>query len=332
MKDLESIKQELRNDLLEEGYWGDLAKRFGSQLKNYVFTGNSRVAPATAVVSQSQLYQKIKTEAQKFSTRFIADLKKIATILNDQNLVTYSDKFSQITLTEMMANPAAGTMGSPPNAKGKARADAKKASAKPTAPPAMPVAKPQPKSVVKPTLPPEFIDLKKSVNDFIIGLSKLAGINVANVTNAMQGILMTNQMTEEEKKKLKVFVQKHLQVIKYLREKLSKLPPKTTTPQKAPSKKPTSLTAPPESQKGDSGDYSIEEDKKKVNEYSTVENWRSKGQPVLVAFFNSATGKNDVQKGTIVEPQNTQVQVKLDNPSWKTVMVPWKFVRPIALK
>ena len=51
-----------------------------------------------------------------------------------------------------------------------------------------------------------------------------------------------------------------------------------------------------------------------------------KGDAVRVKFFNSLTEKNDEQEGIIVEPQNTQVHVRLKN--WKTIIVPWEYVTP----
>ena len=293
MNDLEQIKQELSADLLEEGSWGDLAKKAGTQMKNYAFHGSTNPAttllkdkPAAladlakilgvkaskmedlltsnkiddatkqqiktffgdydtinqlandaklfpqggtpAAAGQSQLYPKIVAASKQFSTKFIADFKKIAATLNDANLTKYADKFSQVTLTEMMANPAAGS-SSLPDAKHSAKAAAKKASATPTPPPAAkdakkggdkpeaPIEKPAPKQ-----MPPEFIDLKKSVNDFIISLGTMSGINATTSKDALEGIIMSNLITVDEKKRLKVFVQKHLQVIKHLKSQLNK--------------------------------------------------------------------------------------------------------------
>ena len=73
--------------------------------------------------------------------------------------------------------------------------------------------------------------------------------------------------------------------------------------------------------------------RKTVKEYSTVEKWKSKGQPVVVVFFDSSQGKNVIAKGTISEPQNTQVIVKLDKYVGlkSSVVVPWEYVKPIAL-
>ena len=402
MNDLEQIKRELSADLLEEGSWGDLAKKFGTQMKNYAFHGSTNPAatllkdkPAAmaelakvlgvkaskvedlvasnkiddatkqliktfftdydtinqiandaklspqsgaAAGGQSPIYQKIVAAAKQFSTKFIADFKKIVATLNDPNLTAYADKFAQVTLTEMMANPSAGAPKPKAN-KAKSKVKGKKSAPPPLAPPAKGGAKGAPPAAPsapaappapKPQMPPEFVNLKKSLNDFIIGLAPLTGVNASTAKDALEGVIMSNQMNVEEKKKLKAFIQKHLQLVKYLRSKLNKQPAKpaaaaTATPaKKAPAKKPAAK---------DSGNYAIEEkDKKKLKEYSTVENWRCKGQPVLVAFFNSATGRNDVQRGTIKDPQNSQVVVGLDNPSWKTVTVPWEYVRPIAIR
>lgn len=330
MKDLESIKQELRNDLLGESYWGDLAKKFGTQLKNYALTGNSNISPQqySAIISSgrpSQVYQKIVAAAKQFSTKFIADFKQIAATLNDPNLISYADKF-QVTLTEVKVNVATGagsTSTATNNSKGIANKTSenpspkgdKKGESKPQAPaPAAPAATPAP----KPQMPPEFTDLKKSVSDFMINLGTIAGINTTKPKDALDGILMSNLITVDEKKKLKTFIQKHLQWVKYLRAKINKQPVKPAPATAAPVAAPATPVPPLGS---------------KLNEYSTVENWRSKGQPVVVMFFDSSKGKNVIKLGTISEPQNTQVTVKLDYPVGlkSSVVVPWKYVKPIAL-
>lgn len=270
MKDLELIKQELRADLLGEGYWGDLAKKVGTQLRNYAFTGNSKTAPKWAKTPPatpppiptggSQLYQQIKTASQQFSSKFVADFKKIAATLKDNNLTAYADKFAQVALTEMMTNPAKA--GSQPKTT---------APAAPAAPaPSATGSKKGSKPASKQPMPPEFINLKKSVTDFIMSLATMVGVKATKATDALQGVLMSNQMSEEEKKKLKVFVQKHLQVIKYLRDKLNKqaakpaspAPTASTAPKKTKKKAAPTATSPATltgSGKGDSGDYSIEE-------------------------------------------------------------------------
>ena len=212
------------------------------------------------------LYQKIKTAAQQFSAKFIADFKKIAASLNDANLIKYTDNFSQVTLREMMANPAVGAFkhqGEP-----KAAKSVKKGSKSPfpsptkgngtSTPPSKPEATPTPP---KPQLPPEFANLKKSLNDFIINIGNIAGVPSTTYKNALQGIIASNQISNEEKEKLKLFINKHNTVIKYLRGKLNKQPSTGRTPppaskKKAPSMKAPQSATPSGSEAGDSGDYS----------------------------------------------------------------------------
>ena len=68
-------------------------------------------------------------------------------------------------------------------------------------------------------------------------------------------------------------------------------------------------------------------EKSPVNEISS-HTWMSKGQKVRVVFFNSATGKNEMQTGVISEPQQSQVIVRLDK-TYKSIVLPWKYVAPV---
>ena len=192
---MDLLRQELREEV-DEGLWDKIKQewdiiRTPPQPKTKTGTPPSPQSSAQSkkaakgevpppIEKPSKIYQKVLTAAEQFSHKFNDDFQKIAATLNDPNLTKYVKKFKAIKLDEQV-----------------------------------PHKNPDPNPKIQ--FPSEFLDLKKSISDFVIGLAPLVGDRAITAKDSLEKVFISNVITPEEKRRLKKFIANHLQVIKYLR-------------------------------------------------------------------------------------------------------------------